>query len=128
MESSGVPGKIQVTKNIVETSSNDFSFERRGMVSVKGIGEMETFFLTGRKSDDVDELEDSFRDIRARRRNSYMGSGILEILQSTNQIPSTMAADSSSASASSLNVDPLLGTPSGIDTHSQLSSGSIPEF
>jgi class 3 adenylate cyclase len=50
MESTGVPGRIQVTKEVIENISGDeFVFERRGMVQVKGIGEVEAFFLTNRK-------------------------------------------------------------------------------
>lgn len=50
MESTGVPGKIQVTKDIVDLVGDCFNFESRGLVHVKGKGEMETSFLTGRKS------------------------------------------------------------------------------
>ena len=46
-ESCGVPGKIQVTKNIVDSlPEGEFHLERRGMIQVKGIGEMEAFFLS----------------------------------------------------------------------------------
>jgi len=49
MESTGIPGKIQVTQSIVDSVSPDeFDFEARGLVFVKGIGEMKTFFLTKR--------------------------------------------------------------------------------
>jgi class 3 adenylate cyclase len=45
-ESGGVPGRIQVTKNVIEAlPDGQFHFERRGMIEVKGIGEMEAFFL-----------------------------------------------------------------------------------
>lgn len=45
MESTGVPGEIQVTRAIVDqVPPKTFQFERRGMVHVKGKGEMETFF------------------------------------------------------------------------------------
>jgi len=49
MESTGVPGKVQTTGHVAELMKNDFDFEKRGMVQVKGKGEMETYFLTGRK-------------------------------------------------------------------------------
>jgi len=49
MESTGVPGKVQTPTRVAEMMKDDFSFEKRGMVQVKGKGEMETFFLTGRK-------------------------------------------------------------------------------
>lgn len=45
-ESSGVPGKIQITKNIMDAlPPGEFCFEKRGKIKVKGIGEMEAFFL-----------------------------------------------------------------------------------
>lgn len=39
---------VPVPSHVAELLSDDFSFERRGMVHVKGKGEME-YFLTGRK-------------------------------------------------------------------------------
>lgn len=50
MESEGVPGKIQVTpatKNAIMEQDDDgvFGFEERGIVEVKGKGEMTTYFL-----------------------------------------------------------------------------------
>ncbi|KAL7570844.1 hypothetical protein ACA910_018911 [Epithemia clementina (nom. ined.)] len=55
MESTGVPGQVQVTQAVVQTVQSDpesaqqFGFARRGMVQVKGIGEMETFFIETRR-------------------------------------------------------------------------------
>ena len=50
MESSGVSGKVQVTRAVVDACDTTvLCFESRGLVNVKGIGEpMETFFLEGR--------------------------------------------------------------------------------
>mmetsp|Transcript_1852 Transcript_1852/g.5060 ORF Transcript_1852/g.5060 Transcript_1852/m.5060 type:complete len:922 (-) Transcript_1852:99-2864(-) len=49
MESTGIPGRVQVTPSIVETvPDGEFEFEERGTVSVKGIGEMNTFLLKHR--------------------------------------------------------------------------------
>ena len=49
MESTGIPGKIQVTQHVVEGVPDDeFFFESRGVIDLKGIGEMETCFLTDR--------------------------------------------------------------------------------
>ena len=50
MESSGVPGKIQVTEDVVNLLGDSFAFEKRGLVRVKGKGEMMTYFLTERIS------------------------------------------------------------------------------
>ncbi|MDA9408746.1 adenylate/guanylate cyclase domain-containing protein, partial [Bradyrhizobium sp. CCBAU 45384] len=50
MESTGIPGQIQVTDKAYERLKDDFSFERRGPIDVKGKGEMQTWFLIGRKA------------------------------------------------------------------------------
>ncbi|MBE9129581.1 MULTISPECIES: adenylate/guanylate cyclase domain-containing protein [unclassified Coleofasciculus] len=48
MESSGVPGKIQVTTQTYERLKDKFVFEERGAITVKGKGEMMTYWLIGR--------------------------------------------------------------------------------
>jgi len=45
MESTGVPGEIQVTRSVYESLKGSFQFEGRGMVQVKGKGEIETWLL-----------------------------------------------------------------------------------
>ena len=45
MESTGVPGGIQVTRNVYERLKGKFEFESRGVVQVKGKGEVEAFLL-----------------------------------------------------------------------------------
>lgn len=47
MESTGVPGEIQVTRSVYERLKDEFEFESRGMVQVKGKGEIETWLLHG---------------------------------------------------------------------------------
>jgi class 3 adenylate cyclase len=47
MESQGMPGKIQITQTTYELIQEDFICESNGSVSVKGKGEMETWFLVG---------------------------------------------------------------------------------
>jgi class 3 adenylate cyclase len=47
MESTGVPGQIQVTKAVYERLKDKYEFENRGMVQVKGKGEIETWLLHG---------------------------------------------------------------------------------
>jgi adenylate cyclase len=50
MESTGEPGKIQVTDEMRSALGDRFTFAERGLVEVKGKGEMRTWFLTGRKT------------------------------------------------------------------------------
>ena len=49
MESHGQEGSIQITRDTYELIKDDFICEPRGMVDVKGIGEMETWFVTKQK-------------------------------------------------------------------------------
>jgi PAS domain S-box-containing protein len=51
MESSGIPGKIQVTQETYERLKDKFELEERGEIVVKGKGKMMTYWLTGRKID-----------------------------------------------------------------------------
>jgi adenylate cyclase len=48
MESTGIDGKIQVSDAFRQALKDEFAFEARGSVEVKGRGMMDTFFLTGR--------------------------------------------------------------------------------
>ncbi len=50
MESQGEAGRIQVSAPMYERLAEDFAFEARGVVEIKGKGPMETYFLNGRKS------------------------------------------------------------------------------
>jgi len=50
MESHGVVDAIQVTAATYERLKGKYLFEKRGMIDVKGKGEMKTYLLTGRKS------------------------------------------------------------------------------
>jgi guanylate cyclase len=47
MESGGTPGRIQVTRRTFELLEGEFELEPRGTIEVKGIGEMETWYLLG---------------------------------------------------------------------------------
>lgn len=51
MESSGQPGRIQVTAAIWERLKDKYRFEKRGAIEVKGKGEMDTYWLLGSLSD-----------------------------------------------------------------------------
>jgi class 3 adenylate cyclase len=47
MESTGVPGQIQVTRSVYERLKNSYEFESRGVVQVKGKGDIEAWLLNG---------------------------------------------------------------------------------
>ncbi len=47
MESSGEPGKIQVSETTYEVLKDKYIFQNRGLISVKGKGEMLTYWLIG---------------------------------------------------------------------------------
>lgn len=49
MESHGEAEKIQVTKATYDLLKDQYLFEERGLIHVKGIGRMETYWLQGRK-------------------------------------------------------------------------------
>jgi class 3 adenylate cyclase len=49
MESTGVPGRVQVTAAVEARLRDGFTFESRGLTEVRGKGPMPTFFLTGVK-------------------------------------------------------------------------------
>ncbi|HAX87740.1 MAG TPA: diguanylate cyclase, partial [Cyanobacteria bacterium UBA11162] len=49
MESHGLPGCIQVTATTYELLKDQYRFEEREPIQVKGKGEMITYLLKGRK-------------------------------------------------------------------------------
>ncbi|WP_413161166.1 adenylate/guanylate cyclase domain-containing protein [Capilliphycus salinus ALCB114379] len=49
MESSGEPGKIQVTQAFYDRLKDEYLFEKRGEIPIKGKGKMITYWLIGRK-------------------------------------------------------------------------------
>jgi adenylate cyclase len=50
MESHGIPGRIQVSIYTYELLRDKYEFEERGLIEIKGQGEMPTYFLTGPKT------------------------------------------------------------------------------
>jgi adenylate cyclase len=50
MESHGTPGHIQVTRATYELLRDEFELEPRGTVSIKGKGDVETWYLVGRRA------------------------------------------------------------------------------
>jgi guanylate cyclase len=55
MESQGTPGRIQITRATCELLADEFECEPRGTVMVKGKGEMEAWYLIGRRGTDAIE-------------------------------------------------------------------------
>jgi adenylate cyclase len=49
MESSGTPGQIQVTRATYELLRDEFELKPRGTIPIKGKGDVETWYLTGRR-------------------------------------------------------------------------------
>ncbi|MDB9315066.1 adenylate/guanylate cyclase domain-containing protein [Spirulina sp. CS-785/01] len=47
MESHSIPGKIQVSELTYHYLKDNYQLEKRGKVTVKGKGDMETYFLLG---------------------------------------------------------------------------------
>lgn len=45
MESTGIPGRIQVTEAVAKAAAEHFTFEDRGLIDVKGKGQMRTFLV-----------------------------------------------------------------------------------
>jgi guanylate cyclase len=50
MEQSGIPNGIQVTEATYKLLEDDYDFESRGMIPLKGKGETEAYILKGRKN------------------------------------------------------------------------------
>jgi class 3 adenylate cyclase len=51
MESSGLPGRIQVTAATYERLRDRYQFEDRGEIEVKGKGRLQAYLLVGRRGD-----------------------------------------------------------------------------
>ncbi len=54
MESSGLPGRVQLSEQTAALLAPEFQIEKRGEVEIKGKGRMTTYWLTGRRCDHVD--------------------------------------------------------------------------
>ncbi len=50
MESHGTSGRIQITGATKELLEDEFLYESRGTIPVKGKGEMEAWYLVGRRA------------------------------------------------------------------------------
>ena len=49
MESGGAPGSIQVSPSTYELIADEYLCEARGLIPVKGKGQMETFLLISKR-------------------------------------------------------------------------------
>ena len=49
MESQGTPNRVQVTQATYELLGEEFEFESRGTIAIKGKGDMPTWYLVGRR-------------------------------------------------------------------------------
>ncbi|MCC3588643.1 adenylate/guanylate cyclase domain-containing protein [Microcoleus sp. PH2017_30_WIL_O_A] len=56
MESHGIPGSIQVSIYTYDLLRDKYEFEERGLIEIKGKGEMRTYFMTGRKTEGEMEI------------------------------------------------------------------------
>ena len=61
MQSHGLTGEIQVTERVAAALQEQFVTRRRGTVSVKGKGQMQTFLLTGQRPETASPEEPSAR-------------------------------------------------------------------
>nr|XP_043899678.1 adenylate cyclase type 1 isoform X1 [Solea senegalensis] len=75
MDSTGVPGKIQVTEDVYRLIADYYDFVCRGQVSVKGKGQMLTYFLQGRRQGGGWLSHAQQRPSNGERRASAFGHG-----------------------------------------------------
>ncbi len=59
METYCTPQRIQVTPAFKELTGDVFTFERRGEVKIKGLGQVETWYLTGRISEQAPQEDNT---------------------------------------------------------------------
>jgi len=59
MESHGAPGRIQITRATYEMLADEFECEPRGTIAVKGKGELEAWYLLGRRGDRASAAENA---------------------------------------------------------------------
>ena len=70
MESHSLPGSIQVSGSFYQRLQDDYDFEERGAIHVKGKGEMVTYFLLGKKgSERGHEVQESIKKMGQARYN-----------------------------------------------------------
>ena len=65
MESHGTSGRIQITQATKELLEDEFVCESRGTIAVKGKGEMEVWYLVGRRAQPVAEADARQEPVRS---------------------------------------------------------------
>jgi adenylate cyclase len=68
MQTEGTPGRIQITRSTYELLKDEFVCEPRGTVPIRGKGEMETWYLVGRRGAPEDQTDGSLRQLAAEPR------------------------------------------------------------
>ena len=56
MESSGVPGRIHISESTRIALGSDYEYEPRGVIEVKGLGQINTYFLISKNDPFLDEV------------------------------------------------------------------------
>ncbi|KAI5104697.1 adenylate cyclase type 1 [Silurus meridionalis] len=78
MDSTGVPGKIQVTEEVHRLLQTDYDLVCRGNISVKGKGQMVTYFLEGRSQNAGPRAPERRRSTYIMGRAARVGVGSLK--------------------------------------------------
>ena len=50
LESASAPGRILICPRCRSDSNRKFTFESRGLIDIKGVGQQEAWYLTGRRN------------------------------------------------------------------------------
>ncbi|KAJ8012140.1 hypothetical protein DPEC_G00065580 [Dallia pectoralis] len=119
MDSTGVPGKIQVTEDVYKILGDNYDLVCRGKVSVKGKGEMLTYFLEGKVQRAGCLVASSVvRSASLSRRAHSCGKASAPTIQgSVNSVASftvrasmvSLGGNSSSSPSVSVNIHPMPG-------------------
>ena len=59
MESSGLPGRVQISEQTAALLDNEFIIEERGTIDVKGKGSMKTYWLFEHRREQVPASNES---------------------------------------------------------------------
>ncbi|XP_076151865.1 adenylate cyclase type 1b isoform X2 [Alosa pseudoharengus] len=113
MDSTGVPGKIQVTEDVYRMLKINYDLVCRGKISVKGKGEMLTYFLEGK----AQGLGNQPRSSSLERRPPACGRGSIRtkagsISSVTSSFTTRASMSTIQTSAGNSNATPVLHLPS----------------